>query len=61
VIGDADGLLCVPFDDVEPVLAAARDKVALEHKTIANIRAGTHDTAWVDARLKALGCEPTPR
>ena len=61
VLGDADGLLCVPYDDVEQVLAASRDKVALEQKTIANIRAGTHDTAWVDARLKALGCEPTPR
>lgn len=61
MLGDADGLLCVPFDDVEPVLAAARDKVALEKTTMANIRAGKHDTAWVDARLKALGCDPAPR
>jgi regulator of RNase E activity RraA len=61
MLGDADGLLCVPFDDVEQVLAASRDKVALEQTTIANIRAGKHDTAWVDARLKALGCDPTPR
>jgi regulator of RNase E activity RraA len=61
MLGDADGLLCVPFDDVEQVLAASREKVALEEKTIANIRAGKHDTSWVDARLKALGCDPTPR
>ena len=61
VIGDADGLLCIPFDDVERVLAASRDKVALERKTIENIRTGQHDTSWVDARLKALGCDPTPR
>src|SRR3954466_9249385 len=61
IVGDADGLLCVPFDDVEQVLAASREKVALEQKTIANIRAGKHDTSWVDARLKALGCDPTPR
>ena len=61
VLGDADGLLCVPFDDVEQVLAASREKVALEQKTIANIRGGTHDTSWVDARLKALGCDPVPR
>jgi regulator of RNase E activity RraA len=61
VLGDADGLLCVPYDDVEQVLAASREKVALEQKTITNIRAGTHDTSWVDARLKALGCDPTPR
>ena len=61
VLGDADGLLCVPYDDVEQVLAASRDKVALEKKTIDNILAGTHDTSWVDARLKAIGCDPTPR
>ena len=61
MLGDADGLLCVPYDDVEQVLAASRDKVALEHKTIENIRSGKHDTSWVDARLKALGCDPTPR
>lgn len=61
MLGDADGLLCVPYDDVEQVLAASREKVALEEKTIANIRGGKHDTSWVDARLKALGCDPTPR
>jgi regulator of RNase E activity RraA len=61
VIGDADGLLCVPYDDVEQVLAASREKVALEHKTLANINGGKHDTSWVDARLKALGCDPVPR
>src|SRR3954471_17317057 len=56
VLGDDDGLLCVPFDAVEAVHAAATQKVALEHTTIANIRAGKHDTSWVGARLKALGC-----
>lgn len=61
MLGDADGLLCVPYDDVERVLAASREKVALEQQTIANIRAGKHDTSWVDARLKAIGCDPTPR
>ena len=61
ILGDADGLLCVPFDDVERVLAASREKVALEQKTIENIRAGKHDTSWVDARLKALGCDPVAR
>ena len=61
VLGDADGLLCVPFEDCERVLAAARDKVAQEKVTLANIAAGKHDTSWVDARLKAIGCDPTPR
>ena len=61
ILGDGDGLLCVPYDDVEAVLAAARAKVELEQKTLANIAAGKHDTSWVDARLKAIGCDPTPR
>jgi regulator of RNase E activity RraA len=60
VLGDADGVLCIPFDDVERVLAAAHEKLALEQKTIANIEEGTHDTSWVDARLKAIGCDPQP-
>lgn len=61
MLGDADGLLCVPYEEVETVLAAAREKLAAEQKTLANIAAGTHDTAWVDARLRAIGCDPTPR
>lgn len=61
ILGDADGLLCVPYDDCEQVLVAAREKVAAEEKTLAAIAAGTHDTSWVDARLKAIGCDPTPR
>jgi regulator of RNase E activity RraA len=61
ILGDADGLLCVPFEDTERVLAASQEKVALEEKTLANITAGKHDTSWVDARLKAIGCDPTPR
>jgi regulator of RNase E activity RraA len=61
ILGDADGLLCVPYDDCERVLAASRDKVAQEKVTLANIAAGKHDTSWIDARLKAIGCDPTPR
>jgi RraA family protein len=61
VLGDADGVLCVPYDEVQAVLAEARDKVALERKTMDNIAAGKHDTSWVDARLRTLGVDPAPR
>jgi RraA family protein len=61
VLGDADGVLCVPYDEVEAVLAEARGKVALERKTMDNIAAGKHDTSWVDARLRSLGVDPAPR
>jgi regulator of RNase E activity RraA len=57
VLGDDDGLLCVPFDDVDKVLRAAIAKFDAEQKQIANIRAGTHDSSWVDKTLRELNCE----
>lgn len=57
IIGDDDGLLCVPFDDAEEVLTAAIAKFDAEQKQIANIRAGTHDSSWVDGTLRVLNCE----
>ena len=57
VIGDDDGLLCVPMADVETVLTATQTKFAAEQKQMANILAGTHDAGWVDALLNKLGCE----
>jgi regulator of RNase E activity RraA len=56
ILGDDDGLLSVPFDAVEAVHAAAAQKAATEARQIANIEAGTHDAAWVDATLRRLGC-----
>lgn len=61
ILGDADGVLCVPIADAERVLAAAREKVELEKKTMANIAAGTHDTSWIEVALRRIGCDPTPR
>ena len=57
VVGDDDGLLCVPYDQVEQVHAATAAKHAAEEKQMAAIEAGTHDASWVDASLKRLGCE----
>ncbi len=57
VLGDDDGLLCVPFAEVEAVHAAATAKAAAEAKQMAAIEAGTHDASWVDASLRRLGCE----
>ena len=61
VVGDADGLLCVPFDAAESVLAATHGKMAAEKQMLADIAAGTLDTAWIDATLKRLGCNTEPR
>ena len=57
MLGDDDGVLCVPFDDLEAVLKAGEAKLAAEEKQMAAIRAGTHSTAWIDDTLRRLGCE----
>ncbi len=57
VIGDEDGLLCVPFEEAAAVLAATEAKQAAEQKQMAAIAAGTHSAAWVDESLRRLGCE----
>ncbi len=57
VIGDEDGLLCVPFDAVDAVLKATEAKQEAEQRQIAAIEAGTHSAAWVDEALRRLGCE----
>jgi RraA family protein len=60
VIGDADGLLCVPFDDAECLLAATHKKMEVEKKMLDDIAAGQLDTSWIDVTLKRLGCNPEP-
>jgi RraA family protein len=61
MIGDADGLLCVPFDDVEAVLAATRDKMETERVMLREIAEGRLDTRWIDDTLRRVGCDPEPR
>lgn len=57
MIGDDDGVLCVPFDQTEAVFKAATAKFDAEQRQIANIQAGTHDASWVDKQLRDLKCE----
>lgn len=58
VVGDGDGLLCVPFDSAEEILAATRKKMDMEKQMLADIAAGTLDTTWIDATLRRIGCNP---
>ena len=60
IVGDADGLLCIPFDDAEELLAATRKKMDAEKKMLADIAAGQLDTSWIDATLKRIGCNTEP-
>jgi len=58
VVGDDDGLLCVPFAEAAAIHAAAKSKNEAEAKTLANTQAGKLDPkTWVDEALRRLGCE----
>ncbi len=57
VLGDEDGVLCVPFAEVDEIHRAAAAKRAAETEQFAAISAGTSDRSWVDAALQRLGCE----
>ncbi len=58
IIGDDDGLLCVPYADAEAILKATQAKHAAEEVSLADIRSsgGPRPKPWVDATLTRLGC-----
>jgi regulator of RNase E activity RraA len=57
ILGDDDGLVCVPFAHRHEILSDAQAKQKTEIAQMAAIEAGTSDRKWVDATLVALGCE----
>lgn len=59
VIGDDDGLLCVPYDHVAEVYDRAAAKHAAEEKQMRQIAEGTNDRSWVLESLKKKGCALT--
>ena len=56
IIGDSDGVLCVPIDEAETILKATQTKSAAEIKQMTAIEARTNDRSWVDRALKERGC-----
>lgn len=57
VIGDDDGVLCVPFAEAARIEGLARAKMEAEARTLANTEAGKLDPkTWVDETLARLGC-----
>ncbi|MCP5264743.1 MAG: RraA family protein [Burkholderiaceae bacterium] len=62
VVGDADGVLAIPLAVAEGVLKSTQAKQDAEVVQMKSIADGTIDRSWVDAALKARGCEfPTDR
>lgn len=56
VIGDGDGVLCVPIVEAESILGKAQAKLDAETRQMQAIAEGTNDRSWVDAALKERGC-----
>jgi regulator of RNase E activity RraA len=55
MIGDDDGILCVPFEHAQALLTAALQKGAAEEKMVADMASGAYDAGWIDANLKRIG------
>lgn len=55
VVGDADGVVVIPRQDVEKVLEAAVRKVADEQQRLAEIARGSLVSPWLDDALRAAG------
>lgn len=57
MLGDADGVLCVPRAEAGAIAARARAKKAAEDQQMATTRQGLLDRSWVDRSLAQRGCE----
>jgi RraA family protein len=55
IVGDADGLIAVPLEMAERVLASAKAILEKETAAMKQIQAGTVDRSWVDKALKEKG------
>lgn len=58
IVGDADGLLCVPYDEAEDILKWATEKNELEVNIIKDIDNDRLDVSWIDKELAKLGYVP---
>ena len=55
IVGDSDGLVAVPQEHAEAILASAKAILVKEEGSMKQIRAGTVDRSWVDKALKEKG------
>ncbi len=55
IVGDADGLVAIPLEQAERILASAKAILEKETAAMKQIQAGSVDRAWVDKALKEKG------
>ena len=61
IVGDEDGVLCVPYLEVDEVLRMATEKHRDETQILDDIlNQRPTDRAWIDASLEKLGCKVHP-
>lgn len=57
IIGDSDGVLCVPQSHVKEVYERAHAQHKTETELLSAIQSGNYDRSWVDTVLKQRGCD----
>jgi RraA family protein len=57
IVGDANGVLVVPYESVDNVLTAAEQIKERETKIVEQIEQGSYDIAWIDSMLRDRGYE----
>lgn len=57
VVADDSGVAIIPLAEAEAIVTAGEAVLRRETAVMEQIRAGKWDRAWVDATLKAKGCE----
>lgn len=57
VLAGADGVVIVPLDSAESILARAEDKVARENEYVESVKRGDFSNEWVADLLASSGCE----
>jgi len=55
IVGDADGLVAIPLEQADRILASAKAIVAREAIARKQIQEGTEDRTWIDKALKEKG------
>lgn len=57
IVGDEDGVLCVPFDDIDAIHTLASARHNGEIAKLQAIVEGRNKRDWVEKKLRELGCE----
>lgn len=51
ILGDDDGLICIPYDQVEALYSTAHKRLAGENAQRERVRNGTVDRKWIDDKI----------